>query len=126
MPYSLLADAVALLHAAFVLFAVLGGLLVLKWPKLARAHLPCAGWAALVELFGWPCPLTPLEKLFLSLAGETGYPGGFLEHHLFSALYPEGLTRGDQVVLGLGVLAVNGAVYAWAWRRGRRGGEGGR
>jgi len=120
--FLLLADAVALLHGAFVGFAVFGGLLVLKWPRAAWVHLPCAGWAALVELFGWGCPLTPLEVHFLLRAGQAGYSGGFVEHYLFGALYPEGLTRGVQVTLGLLLLALNGAVYAWVWRR--RGREG--
>jgi hypothetical protein len=117
VPYSLLADAVALLHAAFVVFAALGGVLVLRWPKLAWAHLPCAAWAVVVELTGWGCPLTPLENFFLRRAGEAGYAGGFLEHYLSPLLYPPGLTRSHQVVLGLLVLAVNGAMYAVAWRR---------
>jgi len=120
MPWALLADLVALAHLGFVLFAVVGGLLVLKWPRAAWAHLPCAAWAAAIELMAWPCPLTPLENLLLRLSGESGYAGGFLEHYLFAALYPAGLTRAHQAVLGLFVLAVNGAVYAWAWRgRGR-------
>jgi hypothetical protein len=112
VPHALLADLVAALHAGFVVFAVLGGLLVLRWPKAAWAHLPCAAWAALVELFGWGCPLTPLENHFHRLAGEAGYAGGFLAHYLGPLLYPEGLTRGHQVVLGLFVLALNAGIYA--------------
>jgi hypothetical protein len=115
--YALLADAVALLHAAFVAFAALGGLLVLRWPRAAWAHVPCLAWAALVELTGSGCPLTPLENHFLRLAGEAGYAGGFLERYLFAALYPAGLTRAHQVALGLILLAGNAAVYALAWRR---------
>jgi hypothetical protein len=34
-----------------------------------------------------------------------------------SVLYPDGLTRRVQLVLGALVLLVNGAIYAWAlWR----------
>jgi hypothetical protein len=120
VPHALLADLVVALHAGFVAFAVLGGLLVLKWPRAAWAHLPCAAWAALVELFGWGCPLTPLENALRHLAGQEGYGGGFLAHYLSPLLYPEGLTRGHQVALGLIVLLLNGAVYGAAWRRRRR------
>lgn len=119
MPYLLLADLVVLLHALFVVFAVAGGLLVLKWPKVAWAHLPCALWAFAIEVVGWVCPLTPLEQMLRRLGGEPGYTGGFLEHYLDPLLYPPGLTRGHQVVLGLIVLIVNVAVYAVVWRRWR-------
>lgn len=120
MPYSLLADAVLLAHAAFVAFVVLGGLLVLRWPRLAWIHVPVVAWGAGIEFAGGICPLTPLENHLRALAHEQGYAGGFVEHYVFGLLYPEGLTRELQIVLGLGVLALNGAVYAWLWYRRRQ------
>ena len=120
MPYGLFADAVLLAHAAFVGCVVLGGLLVLRWPRLAWVHLPVVAWGAGIEFAGGICPLTPLENHLRALAHEQGYSGGFVEHYVFGLLYPEGLTRDVQIVLGLGVLALNGAVYAWLWYRRRR------
>lgn len=120
MSYRLLADAVVVLHFLFVAFVVAGGLLVLRWPRIAWAHVPAAVWGVLIELFGWVCPLTPLEKHFRRLAGEGGYEGGFVERYVFGLLYPQGLTRTHQVVLGLLVLAVNGFIYWRLWRRRRR------
>jgi len=117
MKYRLLADAVVLLHAAFVLFVVLGGLLVLRWPRLAWVHLPIVAWGAGIEFLGGICPLTPLENHWRRLAGEGGYPGGFVEHYVIALLYPAGLTRGVQLALGGLVLAVNTAVYFAVWRR---------
>jgi len=117
MKYRLLADAVVLLHAAFVLFVVLGGLLVLRWPRLAWVHLPIVAWGAGIEFLGGICPLTPLENHWRRLAGEGGYPGGFVEHYVIALLYPAGLTRGVQLALGGLVLAVNTAVYFAMWRR---------
>ena len=119
MNYRLLADVVLMAHAAFVAFVVLGGLLALRWPRLAWLHLPAAAWGAGIEFAGGICPLTPLENHWRGLAGEQGYAGGFLEHYLLAVLYPEGLTRGVQLALGLLVLAVNAAVYALVWRRRR-------
>jgi hypothetical protein len=118
--YRLLADLVVVVHLGFVAFVVAGGLLVLRWPRLAWAHLPCAVWGALIEFAGWVCPLTPLENDLRRLGGEAGYEGGFVERYLTSVLYPHGLTRTHQLVLGLLVLAVNGYVYLrlW-WRRAR-------
>ena len=120
MPYGPLADAVLVAHAAFVAFVVLGGLLVLRWPRLAWVHLPVVAWGAGIEFTGGICPLTPLENGLRALAHEQGYAGGFVEHYVFGLLYPEGLTRDVQIVLGLGVLALNGAVYARLWYRRRR------
>ena len=117
MPYRTLADLVLVFHLAFVLFVVLGGLLVLRWPKLAWAHLPAAGWGALIEFAGWICPLTPLEQRLRVLAGQAGYEGGFIEHYVTAWLYPSGLTRTVQLVLGAAVLALNLAIYTRLLRR---------
>ncbi len=120
MPYRLLADAVLLAHAGFVAFVVLGGLLVLRWPRLAWVHLPVVAWGAGIEFTGGICPLTPLENSLRAAAHQQGYPDGFVEHYVFGLLYPDGLTHGAQLALGVLVLAVNAAVYAVAWRRRRR------
>jgi hypothetical protein len=107
----MLADLVVLIHFAFVTFVVLGGLLVLRWPRLAYVHLPVVVYGALIELVGWICPLTPLEKRLRENAGLAGYEGGFVEHYILPVLYPSGLTRGVQLVLGLLVVALNLVFY---------------
>ena len=117
MPYRALADGVLVVHLGFVLFVVLGGFLVLRRPWLAWAHIPAACWGVLIEFAGWICPLTPLEQRLRVLAGDAGYRGGFIEHYVTSWLYPSGLTRTVQLVLGLTVLAVNVAIYARLLRR---------
>ena len=118
MPYRLLADFILILHAGFVAFVVLGALLVLRWPRIAWVHVPVVLWGAGIEFLGGICPLTPLENQWRRLAGELGYPGGFVEHYVLSALYPDGLTRQVQLALGALVLLVNAAIYAWVfWRR---------
>jgi hypothetical protein len=114
----LLANALVLLHLAFIVFVVGGGLLVAWEKRLAWLHLPAAAWGALVEFMGWICPLTPLENRFRTLAGESGYEGGFIEHYLLPLIYPETLTAATQYVLGGLVLAINFLIYFWLWRRG--------
>jgi hypothetical protein len=122
MAYRILADLVVGVHVLFVVFVVAGGLLALRWPWVAAAHLPAAVWGALIEFRGWICPLTPLEKSLRASAGQAGYTGGFIDHYLLPVLYPAGLTRGVQLVLGSLVIAVNVVVYGlllWRWRGGR-------
>ena len=117
MAYRILADLVVGVHALFVVFVVAGGLLALRWPWVAAAHLPAAVWGALIEFRGWICPLTPLEKSLRASAGQAGYQGGFIDHYLLPVLYPAGLTRGLQLVLGSLVIAVNLVVYGLLLRR---------
>ena len=112
-----MADAVVLLHLAFVVFVVLGGLAVLRWPRLAWLHLPAAVWGALIEFAGWICPLTPLENFLRERGGEAGYAGGFIDHYITAIIYPDGLTRTMQFGVGGLVLAINAFVYWKLWRR---------
>ena len=120
MSARVLADAAVAVHALFVVFVVLGGVLALRWPRVAVIHLPAALWGAWVEFTGAICPLTPFENQWRRAAGEAGYQGGFVEHYVVPVLYPEGLTPRAQVVFGVVVVAVNLAVYALVWRRWRR------
>jgi hypothetical protein len=119
MFYRAAADAVLIAHVAFVLFVVLGGLLVLRWPRLTWLHVPVVAWATFVEFSGWICPLTPLEISLRRSAGEAGYTGDFIEHYVVSILYPDGLTREMQVILGAVVVVVNAVIYIVALRRRR-------
>ena len=114
---SLAADALVVLHLTFVAFVVLGGLLVLRWPRLAWVHVPAAIWGAWIEFAGRICPLTPLENRLREAAGQQGYATGFVEHYLLPVLYPAALTRELQWMLGGAVIAVNAVVYFALWRR---------
>jgi len=113
MLYGLLADLVLVAHLAFVGFVVFGGFLVLRWRRLAWIHVPVALWGAAIVVTGFTCPLTPLENRLQQLGGRAGYQGGFIEHYVTAVLYPDGLTRQAQLVLGAAVLALNLIVY---WR----------
>lgn len=123
MLYGALADLVVLIHLAFVAFVVLGGLLVLSRPMLAWLHAPAAAWGVLIEFAGWICPLTPLENALRVRGGEAGYSGGFIEHYLLPVLYPSGLTRGTQLLLGSLALGLNVVIYALVISRARPRGE---
>jgi hypothetical protein len=116
----LLADLVVLVHLAFIVFGLLGGLLTLWKGWLILCHLPAAVWIALIEFQGWICPLTPLENRLRQAAGEDGYSGGFVEHYVVPLIYPEALTREIQLLLGVLAITVNLAVYGYVLYR-RRG-----
>lgn len=121
MIYRIAADFVLLLHLAFTLFAVLGGLLVLRRPSLLWLHLGAVLWGVTIELADWICPLTPLENFLRERGGEAGYAGGFIEHYVVRFLYPENLTIALRYLLGGGLIAVNLLIYGYIfWIRRRR------
>jgi hypothetical protein len=119
MPYELLANGVVALHLAFILFAVLGGLLSLRWRWCTIVHIPSVVWAALIEFMHWPCPLTPLENWLRAAAERPVYESGFMERYLVPLIYPPGLTEAHQVALGIALVALNLAIYVVVWRRAR-------
>ncbi len=110
--YRVAADILVLLHLAFILFVVAGGLAVFKWPWMALLHIPAAVWGAMIEYKGWICPLTPWENSLRKLAGGEGYTEGFIEHYILQIIYPPGLTRDMQTTLGTVVMVINLAIYA--------------
>jgi hypothetical protein len=120
MLFRILADATVVLHVAFVVFVLLGGLLVQRRPRIAWIHVPAVLWAAWVELAGWPCPLTPLENWLREQGGRAAYASGFVEHYLLHLLYPASLSRELQWGLGGAVLAINAAVYILVLHRRKR------
>ena len=121
MTYRLLADAVLLLHLAFIAFATFGALAVWRWPRLAWLHLPVLAWAAYVVIAGETCPLTPLENALRRAGGEAGYRLSFIERYLLPLIYPDAVQgemgRGLQAALGVGLLLLNLAAYAIVLRR---------
>ena len=113
-------DALVVIHLGFILFVMLGGLLLLRWPRLIWLHVPAVAWGVIVECLHLGCPLTPWENQLRRMAGQAGYEGGFIEHYLIPLIYPAGLTPAIQLWLGAIVVLVNAAVYAWLigrWRR---------
>jgi hypothetical protein len=118
MIFSLAADALVLIHLGFILFVVLGGFLLLRWPRMVWIHLPAVIWGALVEINNWICPLTPWEQQLRQAAGSGGYQDGFVEHYLLPVIYPEGITDKIQLVLGLAVILINLVFYGrWLHHR---------
>ncbi len=119
MLYRFAADTLVLLHLAFILLVLFGGLLVLKWRPALLIHLPALAWGLAVECLHLGCPLTTWENRMRSAAGDAGYQGGFVEHYIWPLIYPAGLTPQIQWLLGGVVLLVNLGVYSyviWRWR----------
>ncbi|HOO39465.1 MAG TPA: DUF2784 domain-containing protein [Deltaproteobacteria bacterium] len=115
--YQVLADGVVILHLFFIVFVILGGMLVLVRPKIIWLHIPCVIWGILIELTGGICPLTPLELYLRTKTGESAYTGDFVIHYIEPIIYPGGLTRELQILFSIAVIMVNTAVYTWVFLR---------
>ena len=109
--YLVLADLVLVVHLLFVIFVLFGGLLVVRWHRLAWLHVPALIWGLYIEFSHAICPLTPLEIRLRELAGADPYEGGFIAHYIVPLIYPPGLTPEAQWWIGLAILAANGLIY---------------
>jgi len=121
MQYRLAADLIMLLHFAYIVFVMGGAFLVLHHRAWMWLHLPAVAWGVWIEFFAKTCPLTPLENALRARAGQEGYAGGFINHYVGRAIYPEGLTPRGQIAIGGFVLIANALLYWWVWRRARAG-----
>jgi uncharacterized membrane protein len=103
MVYRVLADAVVVLHFAFIAFVVTGPYLARLWRPVVWLHLPALAWAVGIVAVGYECPLTALENHFRRLAGERIYPGGFVDHYIENVIYPQ---RYTPLVLTLAAMVI--------------------
>lgn len=118
--FKFLADLVLLVHLAFIVFVLFGGLLLQRWPRLVWLHFPAIIWVIFAEVAGWVCPLTPLENYLLMLAGGEMYQGDFIGRYLLPLVYPAGLTPTIRLILAAVVIVFNVIIYAVVVRARRR------
>lgn len=117
MLWRVAADVVLVMHLLFVAFVVFGGFLTWRWPRVALVQLPVALYGVVIEIVGFRCPLTPLEKRLRRQAGSAGYDGGFVEHYIVRVLYPGEFTWGVKVFLACAVVLANAVAYRGLRRR---------
>ena len=97
MLYTLAADIVVVLHAAYVSFVVFGQLAILigilrRWvwvrnPRFRWLHVIAISIVVIEALLGIVCPLTTLEDWLRGRAGHAGYRGDFLGHWVHELLF---------------------------------------
>jgi hypothetical protein len=108
--YYLLADVVFVVHLAFIIFVVIGALLVWWWRWMVIPHLVAVIWGLAIEFLSAPCPLTPLEQMLLQRAGGEAYRGGFINHYLVPLIYPDAHPR-FFLTAGVVLLFINFVLY---------------
>ena len=117
MIYQLIADLVVAIHFAFIVFVLLGGLLLYRWRWVIWLHLPSVIWGVMIVFVGWICPLTPLENMLREAAGAEASQETFIEHYLMPIIYPSGLHRESFIAMAAVVIMINLIVYALVFIR---------
>ncbi len=113
------ADAVMIVHFAFLVFLVLGGFLAWRWPRVLIAHLAAAAWGIGIVVFEWLCPLTYVENWFRQAAGQSELSAGFIDTYVTGVIYPGDRITEVRLVVAT-IVAVSWIGLAVLWRRSRR------
>jgi hypothetical protein len=90
--YRLLADVVAVVHGAFLLYVVFGGFAAWRWPKAIWPHVAAVAWGVGIVTIGWECPLTDWEEWFAARGGEAMPDDGFVDRYVEDVIYPRRYT----------------------------------
>jgi hypothetical protein len=103
--YRLLADAVMLVHFAFLAFVALGGFVAWRHRWVLVPHVAAVGWGALTVVVGLECPLTVWENALRRLGDEEGLPQGFIDTYLTGVVYPQEYLPAVQLLVAALVVA---------------------
>ena len=124
--FVLAADAILFGHVLFVVFVVIGLVLILvgkafdwAWvrnPWFRLAHLGAIGIVAIQSWVGVICPLTTWEMALRERSGEIAYSGSFISHWLETLLYYRAPAWVFMVCYTVFAVAV---VASWFWVRPR-------
>ncbi len=112
----LTAVVVALVHAAYLVYAAVGGFLALRNRAWLWPHIASTVWSIAVTVTPLNCPMTALEKWLLGVAGRTPYDGSFTAYYLRDVFYPAEY----ETAVWLSGIALALASYVVVWRRGWR------
>ena len=111
--YELAADLTLIVHFAFIIFVVFGGILFFITTKIIYVHLPALLWGIYIELTHSICPLTHLENWFLQKANLKTYPEGFVQNYLVPIVYPKNLTEDLQIYFSIVLVVINSIIYGF-------------
>ena len=119
MAYLAVADAVMVVHFAFLAYVVAGGFLAWRWPRAIWSHLALAGWGLSTLVFHQDCPLSLIEDWARRRAGEPGlHHRGFIDTYLTGVVYPApDLPRVQALVAVVVAVSWVGALLLWSRRR---------
>ena len=88
MTYKILADLTVVLHLAWIVFLFIGAYWGVRHHWVKVLHLFALGFAFLIQILDWYCPLTHLEAFLRSRHNpSTSYAGYFIIQYLEQVVY---------------------------------------
>jgi hypothetical protein len=117
MLYRVLADLTVLLHLTWILFLVVGGIWGRRRRLVRAAHLGGLGFAVVMQIRGWYCPLTHIEVWLRQKGTGRTYAGSFIAHYAERLVYVE-LSPGLIFALTLVLVVFNVWLYIWGRKPG--------
>ena len=115
--YELEADLPLIVHFAFIIFVVFGGILFLISTKIIYVHVPALIWGIYIELTHSACPLTYLENLFLQKSNLSTYSEGFIQNYLVPIVYPTYMTNDLQIYFAIAIIIINMIIYGFMFSK---------
>lgn len=90
MFYKLAADFVVILHFFWIVFLIFGAFIGKRYKIVKFFHISGLGFAIIIQIFGWHCPLTHLE-VWLRHRHDPSmkYTGSFIIHYVEKIVYIE-------------------------------------
>ena len=111
--WTLAAVTIASVHAAYLVFQMLGALLVLRHSAWLWAHLTAVAWGVGIVVVQGSCPATRLERYAIGRSGDIPYSESYLDHYVFGQVLPDGT---QAYVYGAHLLVIM-ATYAFVLSR---------
>jgi len=121
MFYRVAADFVVLIHFLWIVFLIFGAFIGRNHRAVKIFHIAGLGFAVLIQIFGWYCPLTHLEIcLRKRYEPSLSYSGSFIIYYVEKLVYID-LSRGMIFVLTIMIILMSG--YLYFVRHSREGGN---
>ena len=112
MFYKVAADFIVLIHFLWIVFLIFGAFTGKKYLPAKIFHIAGLGFAVIIQIFGWYCPLTYLE-IWLRQRHDPllTYSGSFIVYYMEKLIYIE-LTPVIIFVLTLVLISISAYIYS--------------
>jgi len=112
MFYKLAADSVVLIHFLWIIFLIFGAFIGIRYRIVKIFHIAGLGFAVVIQIFGWYCPLTYLE-IWLRQRHDPllRYSGSFIIHYVEKLIYID-LSPGIIFVLTVILVSISTCIYS--------------
>jgi hypothetical protein len=113
--YKLAADSVVLVHFLWIVFLIFGVFIGRKYRTVKIFHIAGLGFAVIMQIFGWYCPLTYIEIwLRKRHAPLLSYSGSFIVYYMEKLIY---IKLTPWIIFMLTLILISITAYIYSMRR---------